>query len=167
MQNQSTRFRQYSVEFEQCCKVFDISPKLDSIHSQQKISSDLVGGHYIFPNGLHFSEPTIPLEYPNMGCEIPNHGVQRTISPISTFFYNGLSGTWTKYGVRQEMHRRSTQVPGMCTLPLGTGTLATRSHVPCQLLCASVGNGMSRQQRLRRVEVQQSMEQFKQIKIIV
>ena len=33
MQNQSTRFGQYSMEFEQCCKVFDISPEPESICS--------------------------------------------------------------------------------------------------------------------------------------
>ena len=87
MQNQSTRFGQYSVEFEQCCKVFDISPEPDSICSQQKNSSDLVGGHYIFPNGFHFTEPTVPSEYPNTGCEVPKHGVRRTILPICTPFF--------------------------------------------------------------------------------
>ena len=75
------------MEFEQCCKVFDISPELDSIRSWQKISLDLVGGHYIFPNELHFIESVVPLEYPNRGHEAPKHGVRRTILPISTPFF--------------------------------------------------------------------------------
>ena len=86
MQNQSTRFGQYSVEFEQCCKVFDISPEPNSIRSWQKISSDLVGGRYNFPNELHFIESVVPPEYPYMGYEVPKHRVRHTISPINTIF---------------------------------------------------------------------------------
>ena len=82
------------MEFEQCCKVFDISLEPDSIRSQQKLSSDLVGGHYIYPNELHFIESVVPLDYPNMGYEVPKHGVQRTISPISTPFF--ITESWVR-----------------------------------------------------------------------
>ena len=74
-----------------------------------------------------------------MGYEVPKRGVQSTQTRGMThhfaykypFFNNGVSGTWTKYGVRQETYPTSTQVLGMCTwyrymYPTpGTSTLAT------------------------------------------
>ena len=119
------------MEFEQCRKVFDISPEPNSIRSWQKISSDLVGGHYIFPNGLHFIESVIPSEYPNMEYKVPKHWVRHTISPISTpFFITTFPVRGPNMGyrrVQQETYLTSTQVPGAGTYSLlpGTGTQAT------------------------------------------
>ena len=80
------------MEFEQYCKVFAISPEPDSIPSLQKINSDLVGGHYIFPGRLHFTESTVPHSTQTWGTEY--HFAYKY-----PFFYNGVSGTWTEYGV--------------------------------------------------------------------